>query len=299
MAYPNLARARDYIFSNARLLDRHLFSFHFEAAPAKPIEQALAAYQHDNGLYGYGLEPDKRASDPQPIDQAIAMELLDAVGAAPSKFLSICNALLELTNPDGGLPFSHPTVETAPHAPWWACKEPQPSSINPTAVILSYLWRNGISHEWMKHAEEFCWNELNKLDATRPHSIQNALAFLAAHPDTKRTERPLREIQELVRQATCFDPHAEDYVFSPLRFTTSPNSPAASFFTEDELQLHLETLVNQQQDDGGWPINWPAISEGVLSECRGIVTLRNLKLLRDYGRLEVPAEKTQVHQLEH
>ncbi|SFK71767.1 hypothetical protein SAMN04488518_108133 [Pseudovibrio ascidiaceicola] len=299
MASPNFARARDYIFSSARLLERHLFSFHFEAGPTKPTEQALTAYQHENGLYGYGLEPDKRTSDPQPIDQAIAMELLDTVRAAPSKFLSICNALPELTNPDGGLPFSHPTVETAPHAPWWSCKEPQPSSINPTAVILSYLWRNGISHEWMKHAEGFCWDALNKLDATRPHSIQNALFFLAAHPDTQRTERPLREFRELVRQVTCFDPNAQDYVFSPLRFATSPNGPASSFFTKDELQLHLEALINQQQDDGGWPINWPAISPGVLSECRGIVTLRNLKLLRDYGRLEVSGEKTKAHLLGH
>ncbi|MGH0004591.1 hypothetical protein ACQU0X_31390 [Pseudovibrio ascidiaceicola] len=290
MTYPDFALARDFILSNARLLERHLFSFHFEAGPAYPAEQALAAYQHEDGLYGYALEPDKRSSAPQPIDQAIALEHLDSIGADHSKFLQICDALSKLTNPDGGLPFSHPAVDAAPHAPWWSCKEPQPSSINPTGVVLSYLWENGIAHEWMKPAEDFCWSALEKLNPTSPHSIQNALAFLAAHPDTKRTRRPLQELREMVRHATSFDPNAEGYVFSPLRFAQSPGSPAASFFTEDELQLHLEALANQQQDDGGWPINWPAVSPGVLCECRGIVTLRNLKLLRDYGWLEASVE---------
>ncbi len=286
MRPPDLAQARDYIYANARLLERHLFSFHFESGPTKPIERALAAYQHANGLYGYGLEPDKRASAPQPIDQAVAMELLDTINAEPDKFLLICDALHELTNPDGGLPFSHPTVEAAPRAFWWACEEPQASSINPTGVILSKLWENGISHPWMKRAEEFCWHAITRLDATSSHSIQTGLAFLASNPDTKRAEQALQELGKLLRQATVFQTNADGYVFSPLHFAPSPASPAARFFTKDEIQPHLQALINQQQEDGSWPINWPALSEGVLAECRGIVTLRNLRILKEYGWLE-------------
>ena len=286
MDHPNLAKARDYIYANARLLERHLFSYHFESGSAEPVRRALAAYQHGSGLYGYGLEPDKRATPPQPIDQAIAMELLDVIGAQPSEFLSICDALDDLTNPDGGLPFSHPSVETAPRAFWWACEEPQVSSINPTGVILSYLWKNGVSHPWMERAEAFCWDALTKLDATSAHSIQTALAFLASNPDTERAEQALQKLRKLLREATVFQPGADGYVFSPLHFAPSPASPAARFYTKDEIQPHLEALINQQQEDGGWPINWPAISEGVLVECRGTVTLRNLLILKAYDRLK-------------
>lgn len=286
MNHPNFAQARDYIYANARLLERHLFSYHFEAGSAQPVRQVLAAYQHANGLYGYGLEPDKRATAPQPIDQAIAMELLDTINAEPNEFLLICDALDELTNPDGGLPFSHPTVEAAPRAFWWACEEPQVSSINPTGVILSHLWENGISHPWMKRAEEFCWDALARLDSTSSHSIQTGLAFLASNPDTERAEQAKQKLGELLRQATVFQTNADGYVFSPLHFAPSPTSPAARFYTQDEIQPHLQALINQQQDDGGWQINWPALSEGVLAECRGIVTLRNLQILKAYGRFE-------------
>ena len=285
MTQADFRRARDFILANARLIERHLFAFHFETGSAEIVERALNAYRHENGLFGFGLEPDKRAAAPQPVDQAIAMEILNTIGANQSIFLSICHVLRELTNEDGGLPFSHPTVETAPHASWWDCAESQQSSINPTGVILSFLWTNGISHPWMKAAEEFCWGALNELQVTSSHSIQNALAFLAAHPDRQRADTALRGMRELVRGSTCFEPDAEGYVFSPLIFAPSPKSPGASFFSNEEIQPHLQFLIDQQQDDGGWPINWPPISDGVLTECRGIVTLRNLKILKGYDRL--------------
>ncbi|MCP3969299.1 MAG: hypothetical protein GY717_03080 [Rhodobacteraceae bacterium] len=285
MTQPNFEKARDFIFSNARLMERHLFSFHFEAAPAERVRRALYAYRHENGLFGFALEPDKRATAPQPVDQAIAIEILDAIGADQQDFLSICDVLHELSNKDGGLPFSHPTVETGPRASWWACEESQPSSINPTGIILSFLWKNGVTHPWMKEAEAFCWRAVNDIPATSYHSITNGLAFLSASPDEKRAYPVLQGIYDLVRASACFDPHAEGYVFLPLTFAPSPTSPAASVFTDDEIQPHLQFMIEQQQDDGGWPINWPPISDGVLCECRGIVTLRNLNILSSYGRL--------------
>lgn len=280
-----LDRARNFILANARVLERHLFAFEFDAGFARPVQRALEAYRHDSGLFGYGLEPDKRASEPQPVDQAIAMEVLTDIGADPAAFLSICDGLTFLSNADGGLPFSHPTVRAAPHAPWWACDAPQGSSINPTGVILSYLWRNGVSHPWMEAAEAVCWQGLERLDPKSCHSIQNALAFLAAHPDRVRAGQALQKLRDLVRGATCFDVAAEGYVFSPLIFAPSPESPAAGFYSEAELRAHLAALSAAQEEDGGWPINWPPISAGVLSECRGIVTLRSLRILREYGRL--------------
>ena len=120
MLNPDFNRARDFIYSNARLIERHLFSFQFEDGAADMVERALSGYQHANRLFGFGLEPDKRASAPQPVDQAIAMEILDAMGASRGRFEAICVSLRHLTNADGGLPFSHQSVEAAPHAAWWA-----------------------------------------------------------------------------------------------------------------------------------------------------------------------------------
>ena len=92
-------------------------------------------------------------------------------------------------------------------------------------------------------------------------------------------------MREHVRASTAFDPDAEGYVFSPLSFAPSPRSPAAAFITDDEIQPHLDAMIGHQGGDGGWPISWPPLSDGVHSECRGIVTLRNLRILRSYHRL--------------
>lgn len=282
---PNYAGARRFILANARLIERHLFSFHFEEAPAARVRSALHAFRHENGLFGFALEPDKRAAAPQPVDQSVALEVMDAIGADRAAFASVCDALHILSNDDGGLPFSHPSVEAAPRAAWWACPEHQPSSINPTGSILSILWRNGVEHPWMRDAEEACWRALRDISDDGPHSLQNAVAFLSSHPDQERSRPALDGLSERVRAATAFDPESPGYVFSPLTFAPDPASPAAAFFTDDEVRPHLDHLVERQEADGGWPINWPPLSAGVRSECRGIMTLRNLLTLRSWGRL--------------
>ncbi|KZL04998.1 hypothetical protein PsAD2_04549 [Pseudovibrio axinellae] len=278
-------RARDFMYCNARLIERHLYSFHFETGSAASVLRALSGYRHDNGLYGFGLEPDKRTSAPQPVDQEIALQTLDAVQADKQHFLSICEGLPLLTNEDGALPFSCPTVGAAQHSPWWACENAQESSINPTGSIVAILLKSKVEHSWMVRAEEFCWRALDELSAISSHSILNALSFLSAHPNQALARTYLPKMRELVREATCFDPNANGYVFSPLIFAPDPRSVAAGFFSAAEIEPHLNYLLEQQQEDGGWPINWPPLSKGVGLEGRGLVTLRNLKILSAYGLL--------------
>src|SRR5215211_5959460 len=66
-----LARAEEFIWSNARLLERRLFAHLFKGAAAEPVHAALRAYQNADGGFGNALEPDKRCPDSQPIDQEI------------------------------------------------------------------------------------------------------------------------------------------------------------------------------------------------------------------------------------
>lgn len=282
------AKARAYILSNARPLERHLFAFHFESGAASAVLAALSTYQHESGLYGHALEPDKRTANAQPVDQDIALGILSTIGAPKRYFQAVCDALDDLTTESGGLPFSHPSVMDAPHAPWWACGDPQPASINPTGHVLARLRRHGIDHPWMKTADAFCWQALDSVTSDNPHSLQNAVAFVASSPDQDRANSAISRLQGLVRDAVTFDPNAQGYVFSPLIFAPSPTSPAHAFFGPDELGPHLDHMVQAQHADGGWQINWPPISQGVEAECRAIITLRNLVTLRAYDLLEAP-----------
>ena len=79
-----------------------------------------------------------------------------------------------------------------------------------------------------------------------------------------------------------FDPSASGYVFMPLVYALSPQNMSRRLFDAATIQNHLAALVNKQEEDGGWPISWPAISPACELEYRGIVTLNALKTLKAY-----------------
>jgi hypothetical protein len=54
-------------------------------------------------------------------------------------------------------------------------------------------------------------------------------------------------------------------------------------FDEALLRRHLGALADAQEEDGGWPISWQAISPGVELEWRGAVTIKALRTLEAYG----------------
>lgn len=283
MTSPDMPHARDFVLTHGRLLDRLRFTALFEGGAAEPVLAALNAYRAENGLYAHGLEPDKRSPLPQPMDQWEALGVMDEMQAtAPAR--ALCARLSGLTTAEGGLPFSHPTVNAAPHAPWWACDAPQAASINPTGGILAYLWRAGITHPWMDAAEPFCWRALDELDADCPHGLANALAFLDAAPDRDRASAAMPRLREVIRAATTLDPAAEGYVFSPLDFAPFPRDDAP-IYSDAEMAPHLDHLAAAQREDGGWPISWPTLSPAVEGECRARRTIWALKVLRAQGRM--------------
>ena len=108
-----LESAQTFVLSNARLLERHLFAYLFQDGDRQKVLTALLAYQNEDGGFGNALEPDKRTSTSQPIDQEFALRILDDVGFERPLALQICDFLETITR-DGGVPFILPTVRDAP-----------------------------------------------------------------------------------------------------------------------------------------------------------------------------------------
>ena len=52
------SRARNYILTNARLLERLVFMVEFERGDPAAVGRAVAAYQNSDGGLGHALEPD-------------------------------------------------------------------------------------------------------------------------------------------------------------------------------------------------------------------------------------------------
>ncbi len=267
-----IVRARDFIFRNARLLERQLFAFHFDGGSADAVIAALAAYQNADGGFGHALEPDKRTPHSQPQDAEIALHVLDAVGHLPKGVIQrLCDWLQSVTTEEDGVPFSLPSVNDFPHAPWWGCEPNPPANSNPTAAIVGLLDKHGIVHPWVQPAAEFCWAKAEGVESAQFHDLAPLILFLEHAFDRARAERALARIGDLIAQpgAVELDPAAQGYVKKPLDWAPTPASFARKLFSDDIIAQHLAWLAGQQQEDGGWPISWETVSPGVTLEWRG------------------------------
>jgi hypothetical protein len=73
-------KAKRYVFSQGRLLERQLFAYFFANGTKQACQKALLAYQNDDGGFGNGLEPDLSCPDSGMIGAETALytlELLD------------------------------------------------------------------------------------------------------------------------------------------------------------------------------------------------------------------------------
>ncbi|MBI5353014.1 MAG: hypothetical protein HZB50_10280 [Chloroflexi bacterium] len=284
-----LESAQTFILSNARLLERHLFAFLFHQGNPDRVRTALLAYQNADGGFGNALEPDKRTASSQPIDQEIALRVLDDIGLDTHIALQICEFLETVTTAEGGVPFVLPTVRDAPRAEWWNTDlDEPPASINPTASIAGLLHKYEIRHPWLDRATAYCWQYVEHLQISGAHDFLCLQLFLEHVADRERAERAFERIsaQLLAGGYITYDPSTSGYVFMPLTYAPSPQKMSRRLFDTTTIEKHLSALANKQQMDGGWPISWPAVSPACELEYRGIVTLNALKTLKAYDYLK-------------
>ncbi|WP_046471661.1 hypothetical protein [Allosalinactinospora lopnorensis] len=271
---------------NARLIDRHRFAYHFQSGPAQPIYSVLDAYRNIDGGYGNGLAPDIRGHGSQPVAVETALRYLDELGTIPKPIVSsTCRYLTRVTDSDGGVPCVLPTVRHTEAAPWWRERTDFSSALRPTAAITGLLHKHHISHPWRDRATAFCWTRLRALHWTDPYEAIAVCTFLQYAPNRPRARAEFDRIAPMILAAIETDPHATGHVHKPLDIAPHPDHIARSLFTEADIEKHLDALQEAQEDDGGWPAPWESWTESSIPEWRGIVTLRNLLVLRAYNRL--------------
>ncbi len=281
-----LDRAHDFIFKNARLLDRQLFTCLFGGGSQQAVLQALLAYQNPDGGFGNALEPDKRVPDSQPVDCEMAFHILEMIDSFDHPcVLAACDFLQGISTPEGGVPCALPSVMNYPHAGWWNTPPDPPASVNPTAALAGMLLQHGVRHPWLDRAVPFCWQAIAGNDSTEYHDLLPMITFLQHAPDSVRAQAELQRIRRRIEEnhLICLDPNATGYVHPPLDWAPTPRHWARSLFSDADLQADLDRLLSKQQEDGGWPISWTPVSQAVELEWRGWKTVQALYSLREYG----------------
>lgn len=288
-----LERARSFIYSSARLLDRMRFAYHFENGSREDVIRALGSYQNEDGGFGHALEPDMRCPDSQPMTTEMAISLLQEVDGWDSELVPAMLAYLKkMTLPGGGLPRVTTAVNRYAHAPWWATEADGIPALNPTGKIAGMLLGSPLqqqlrNQEWFQSNLTYLWKTLEREIPSDYHDGEQWIVFLGNAPDRARAADLYPKLDEWLSSPDVIErnPHAEGYVHKVLDYAPNPASYAYRFVTKDEVELHLDELQKQQQADGGWPISWPAVSIAAEQDWRGYVTINYLLTLRAYGRL--------------
>ncbi|MEU2830479.1 hypothetical protein ABZ667_17690 [Streptomyces lavendulae] len=293
-----LARAEQFIWLTARVLEQRRFAFHFLGGDADAVDTALGAYLGDDGGYGHALDPDLRGPLSQPLHTAHALRVLDSLGrCAGQRIERLCRHLTGLSTPEGALPLVRPAPRDHPVAPYHPVRDDPPGELLTTGPVVGVLHRNRIWHAWLFRATDFCWERIETLRHSHPYEVQSAVAFLDGAPDRARAAAAADRLGRLVRERhlVVLDPgRREEYapapgyapgeLLFPYDYARRPESLARSWFTDEEMRRSLDFLAAEQQPDGGWPVRRRAWAPGSSLERRPIATLEALLTLRAYGR---------------
>ncbi|MEV7480995.1 hypothetical protein [Streptomyces halstedii] len=294
----SLARAEQFIWLTARVLEQRRFAHLFLDGSADAVETALTAYLNEDGGYGHALEPDLRGPVSQPMHTAHALSVLDSIGrCAGPRVERVCRYLTGVSTKEGALPALLPSQRGYPAAPFIPVLNDPPAELLATGPVVGLLHRNRVWHAWLFRATDFCWAAVDALERSHPYEIEAAVAFLDGVPDRARAEAAADRLGQLVREQrlVVLDPRrrAEYPVASgyapgehhfPYDYARTPGSLARRWFSEDELDGSLDRLEAEQCPDGGWPVAWRRWAPGTELEGRPLVTLRALRTLRAYGR---------------
>ncbi|AXB43615.1 hypothetical protein [Amycolatopsis albispora] len=287
----NLARAREFLATHARLLERRLAEVRAGAHNAAPgVLAALAAYRNPDGGLGHALEPDVRAPESQPLavdfGLAVLAELVETVPSIREDAAAFAAGLLpyleSVASPGGGLRIVTPSITAHPHAAHWGDGR-FPPGLNPTANIVARLCALGLSSAWLDEASRFCRTEIERalegeLDA---HTALNVLTYLESTEDEALTAA----FEAKVPGMTLFHLYpGAGYGLTPLDFVPHPESPRARLFPREAIEAHLDQLEKAQDADGGWPMSWAPPGPAAELEWRGVLTLHAISQLDAYGR---------------
>src|SRR5262245_43649496 len=294
----DLAAAEEFVWRNARLIDRRRYEYLFAGGSAEPVVAALAAYQNEDGGFGHALEPDGRGSASQPAHVHAALAVLDEVGRLRGPMVQrAVDYLGTVTTAAGGVPVALPTIKLAPRAPWWEVGDDVAASLLPTAALVGLLRKNGFEHPWLAGAEQFCWRAVEGLEATHPYEVEACLPFLDHAADRGRAQRAGARLERLVRAQALVawdaDPsgvqpapgYGPGEVHTPLDYAPRPYTLARAWFSDEQIGRDLDRLAGGQRDDGGWTFNWRAWNDATTLEWRAAVTVRALSTLSAHGRL--------------
>ncbi len=293
--------AKTFLMEQARPLERSLYRFHFEKAPASDVLSELAPFQNSDGGFGNAIEPDLRTPRSTAMSTSGGFQVLREIHA-PATTPAVRGGIDYLLHTyDENRKAWEPTgpfVNDAPHAPWWHYNAEATAHFgaglaNPRAELVGYLfdYQSLVPESLLAVLLDDAIAHLDTLpEQMDMHDLLCYMRLVETQslPETARTRMltRLRRSADLVvlKDATQW----AGYGLKPLWLAPTPMSPFAEQFAEI-IETNLDYDIGLFQEDGSVALNFVWEGEGAqeaLHEWKGCATLNTLRTLRAYGRLE-------------
>ncbi len=295
-------RASRYIANKARPIERALFAYHFEGGPAAAVILALEPYQNPDGGFGQAYEPDLRTPSSSALATGHALRRLCETGI-PAEHEMVRRAVkyaLETLNPQTHVWRIVPAGANGdPHAPWWhddgqsLAKTFENFVISPRGEMLAGLYHyQARPREWL---DALAGETVAAVESITPGggSFEYAMQLAEAPglPEALR-DRLVAHLRAHTRAVVEVDPAKwTDYCLPPVWAAPSPQSAVADLLGES-IEWNLDAILETQTPEGYWEPNWnwfgdyPDEWEQARLEWLGELTLRNLTVLKAYGRID-------------
>ena len=110
-----LEKGANFIWENARLLERAIFEYRFCGGSGERILEILRTYQNQDGGFGHALEPDLRAPDSQPLFVEFGLRTLYECDLCDAEMAyKVCDFLSQHADLEVGFHPSFRSRETIP-----------------------------------------------------------------------------------------------------------------------------------------------------------------------------------------
>ncbi|MBD3922489.1 hypothetical protein H8B09_27295 [Paenibacillus sp. PR3] len=281
----NKQTAAHYIWANARLLERRVFDHAFFGGSAHDVVQALRAYQNDDGGFGNALEPDLRAPDSQPLFAEFGLRTLYESRIQDAALASdVCRYIAQHADLKQGIATITESSRHYPRAEHWNHPQSEQPSFSRLTGLVGLLKWQGIQNAWLDNAVDVCLRHIASEKYEDSHTILTAFCLLESLPQTEAIKKLYGKLSDELMAAQWFrlDAATEGYGLTPLDFAPVANSYCRPLFSDAVIEEHLKALASEQDEDGGWPIQWQPPSELARLEWRAYRTVKSLITLQSY-----------------
>ncbi len=296
-------QAKFFISSKGRELEKARFNFLFNNGSSMDVINELKKYQNADGGFGTGLEPDFILPLSSPMATTVAFQIIEEINGENADMLvsSGINYFLKTIIDERKGWFAVPNeVNEYPHAPWWNYDLKEGMTVidkswgNPSAEIIGYLLKHKelVDESFLDELVDYSINYLlQKEEFNSEHEIYCFIIFYNTLPLKKRNIIEYK-LTNAVKGLVCNNPDDwNKYTPQPVHFVKTEDSSTFGIQQKD-IDVNLDYIIESLNEEGGILPNWKwgqydKSWEKAKDEWAGILTLNALKILYNYGRIDI------------